>query len=675
MLNKKKTIVIGALSAALLSAGCAGNRDEVVSIKPQSEPVHEEAPAPVLPEKYTASPAAEKEETVSVKADPDGSVTKVQVETILHGAQDDSYIEDSSILTDIRNTDGAEEFFTLEGNGLVWENDGKAIHYRGTSSQPLPVGVSVTYYLDGNKAEPSELAGKSGHVRIRFDYHIDAVSAQTIDGVSYQMKMPFTAVTMIPLSNHFSNVTAVNGEVIRFGDTEAVVGAALPGIQDALRLSDSELTEEVNLPEYVELEADVDQFELEFTATVFTPGLFSNMDEETLDDLSEAAGDLNELSEASGKLKDGTKELYDGMAEFRSYLAEYNSGVAGVAEGIGALRDGLALLDENSDALTDGACTLSEGLKQFSDGLAGIDLSSLMPDMSSPEQQEMMKQVKAAQEDLPKQIAAIQTAVTSLSEFTGRMASFHTDAEAACTQLQNALDTLNSGYVPLTDEEKAAMLGAFESDSEEYRSAEAALNYYTAIPQMISAVTVPDIPEYDEAALTASLEAFSTAAAAFSQDFEILAAYLQSAGEAVSGMEELPAMVEKLQTAAKQLADGSSQLKKGIKAYTDGVGAVHDGVSQLAEGIGVLPEASSALNEGYDQILEGTWSLADGMKEFDEKGIHEIAKLGSGQTKDLIRRAKALRLADCEYGNYAGITEGTEGSVRFLIETAEIKNK
>ena len=66
------------------------------------------------------------------------------------------------------------------------------------------------------------------------------------------------------------------------------------------------------LPEYVELEADVDRFELDFTATVFTPGLFSNLDEDTLNDLSEAAGDVNELSDASGKLKDGTKELYDG---------------------------------------------------------------------------------------------------------------------------------------------------------------------------------------------------------------------------------------------------------------------------------------------------------------------------------------------------------------------------
>ena len=44
------------------------------------------------------------------------------------------------------------------------------------------------------------------------------------------------------------------------------------------------------------------------------------------------------------------------------------------------------------------------------------------------------------------------------------------------------------------------------------------------------------------------------------------------------------------------------------------------------------------------------------------------------EMKDMIRRAKALRFADGEYVNYAGITEGTKGSVRFLIETGKIEN-
>ncbi|MBQ1438383.1 MAG: hypothetical protein IIZ10_01745 [Solobacterium sp.] len=670
----KRTVCYGALSALLLAAGCAGNRDEVVSIKPQSEPVTEEAPAPVLPEHYTSAPAAEKEETVNAKADPDGTVTKIQVETNLHGAQDDAYIEDSSILTDIRNTDGAEEFFPLEENNLVWENCGQTIHYKGTSTQPLPVGVAVSYYLDGNRTEPSELAGKSGHVRIRFDYHSDAVSAQTIDGVSYQMKMPFTAVTMIPLSDHFSNVTAVNGEVIRFGDTEAVVGVALPGIQDALRLSDNELTEEAELPEYVELEADVDQFELDFTATVFTPGLFSNLDEDTLNDLSEATGDVNELSDASGKLKDGTKELYDGMTEFKTYFNEYNSGVAKVGEGIGALRDGLAVLDDNSDALTDGACTLSEGLRQFSDGLAAVDLSKLTPDTSSKEQQEMMAKVMAAQEDLPKQVAAINTTVTTLSQLVVQMTSFQADAEKTCGDLQGVIDSLKQGYTVLNEDQMKELLAAFEPETENYNTVKAALDYYNALPEKLKAITIPEIPAYDAKALSTAAASFNTAVTAFSQDLGVLSAYLESISKTMEGMKDLPAMVTKLQTAAKQLADGSSQLKEGIKAYTDGVGAVHDGVSQLAEGMGALPEASGALSEGYNQILEGTWSLADGMKEFDEQGIQEIAKLGSGQMKDMIRRAKALRLADGEYVNYAGITDGTKGSVRFLIETGKIEN-
>lgn len=669
----KRSVCYGTLSALLLAAGCAGNRDEVVSIKPQSEPVHEEAPAPVLPEHYTSAPAAEKEETVNAKADPDGTVTKIQVETILHGAQDDAYIEDSSILTDIRNTDGAEEFFPLEENNLVWENSGQTIHYKGTSTQPLPVGVAVSYYLDGNRTEPSVLAGKSGHVRIRFDYHCDAMSVQTIDGVSYQIKQPFTAVTMIPLTDHFSNVTAVNGEVIRFGDTEAVVGVALPGIQDALRLSDNELTEEAELPEYVELEADVDQFELDFTATVFTPGLFSNLDEDTLNDLSEATGDVNELSDASGKLKDGTKELYDGMTEFKTYLAEYNSGVAKVGEGIGALRDGLATLDDNSDALTDGACTLSEGLRQFSDGLSAVDLSKLTPDTSSKEQQEMMAKVMAAQEDLPKQVAAINTTVTTLSQLVVQMTSFQTDAEKTRGDLQGVIDSLTQGYTELSEEQKGKLLAVFEPGTDNYKTVKAALDYYNALPDKLRTVVIPEIPAYDAEALSTAVTSFNTAVTAFSQDFGVLSAYLESVSKTMEGMKDLPAMVAKLQTAAKQLADGSSQLKEGIKAYTDGVGAVHDGVSQLAEGMGVLPEASGALSEGYDQILEGTWSLADGMKEFDEQGIQEIAKLGSGQMKDMIRRAKALRLADGEYVNYAGITEGTKGSVRFLIETGKIE--
>ena len=46
---------------------------------------------------------------------------------------------------------------------------------------------------------------------------------------------------------------------------------------------------------------------------------------------------------------------------------------------------------------------------------------------------------------------------------------------------------------------------------------------------------------------------------------------------------------------------------------------------------------------------------------------------GSGKST-LLNIIGGIDSADGEYVNYAGITEGTKGSVRFLIETGKIEN-
>lgn len=48
-------------------------------------------------------------------------------------------------------------------------------------------------------------------------------------------------------------------------------------------------------------------------------------------------------------------------------------------------------------------------------------------------------------------------------------------------------------------------------------------------------------------------------------------------------------------------------------------------------------------------------------------------KLGGSSLQDIVRRAKALHRIEETYTNYSGIPEGVEGSVRFMIETEEIK--
>ena len=79
-------------------------------------------------------------------------------------------ITDYSNLSDIKNLSGDEKFTKSDDGKIVWENKGKNISYQGTTTEATPINVKVTYYLDGKKISPSDLAGKSGEVKIVYNY-------------------------------------------------------------------------------------------------------------------------------------------------------------------------------------------------------------------------------------------------------------------------------------------------------------------------------------------------------------------------------------------------------------------------------------------------------------------------------------------------------------------------
>ena len=63
----------------------------------------------------------------------------------------------------------------------VWESNGSDIYYQGKSNEELPVSVKVTYYLDGKQISPDDLLGKSGKVKIRYDYTNNSSTSVKID--------------------------------------------------------------------------------------------------------------------------------------------------------------------------------------------------------------------------------------------------------------------------------------------------------------------------------------------------------------------------------------------------------------------------------------------------------------------------------------------------------------
>lgn len=119
---------------------------------------------------------AVKDETVYIIADSEGTARKIIVSDWISNPEGKTELKDLSRLTNIENVKDDQEF-----NGDVWYADGQDIYYQGESEEPLPVNMKITYKLDGQKIDPDEIAGKEGHVSIRFDYTVAKKATVTVN--------------------------------------------------------------------------------------------------------------------------------------------------------------------------------------------------------------------------------------------------------------------------------------------------------------------------------------------------------------------------------------------------------------------------------------------------------------------------------------------------------------
>ena len=326
----------------------------------------------------------DKAETVYVKSNADGTARKVTVKDVLKNPGEGKTIEDQSDLKDIKNTEGEEEY-TQRGDTLTWENKGEDISYEGTTDKELPVKTEIQYFLDGKEIKPEKLAGKSGKVTIRFNYENQTSQTVQVKGKDVETVTPFAVLSTVMLSeDHFSNIQVKNGKLVDMDGQTVVVGYAFPGLQESLNLTDYEATKDVEIPDYVEIQADATDFQLDFTATVVTNGLFKNLEEDDLKDLDDLKDSAEKFQDASNKLIDGAGQLWSGSETLQNYIKQYTDGVKAVDQGIGTLQSGVAALKENTAALQSGAAAVSEGLGQIA---AVLDQSDAIDQIASAGEQ------------------------------------------------------------------------------------------------------------------------------------------------------------------------------------------------------------------------------------------------------------------------------------------------
>lgn len=408
---------------------------------------------------------ADKDESVYLISDANGNVNKTIVVDHLKNKDKKDTLEDASNLSDIENVKGKEKF-TQSGDKLTWQAGGKDIYYQGTATEEPPVTQKVTYYLDGKEISPEDLAGKSGKVKIRFDYTNTTSYTETVNGEKQTVSVPFAAITGLVLGDGFENIEVKNGKAEVSDSSSVVLGYALPGLKDSLGIKDKDLDGDVNIPEYMEMTADVENFSMPAAMTfvvnasdyVSTDGIDTSDLDDMINDLKDAS---TQLQDGSKTLAEGTDTLADGLSTLQSKLGTFASGVGTLqsglktyTDGVSTLSGGLNTLGNSTGALVSGADKLNDGAGQLASGSATL--------------KDGLKSYTDGANGLAKGASDLDAGIGTLAEKSGTLVDGATKLDDGASQLSASASSINEGIksldtglkTPLTDKEKAGYQAA-----------------------------------------------------------------------------------------------------------------------------------------------------------------------------------------------------------------------
>lgn len=408
---------------------------------------------------------ADKDESVYLISDANGNVNKTIVVDHLKNKDKKDTLEDASNLSDIENVKGKEKF-TQSGDKLTWQAGGKDIYYQGTATAEPPVTQKVTYYLDGKEISPEDLAGKSGKVKIRFDYTNTTSYTETVNGEKQTVSVPFAAITGLVLGDGFENIEVTNGKAEVSDSSSVVLGYALPGLKDSLGIKDGDLDGDVNIPEYMEMTADVKNFSMPAAMTfvvnasdyVSTDGIDTSDLDDMINDLKDAS---TQLQDGSKTLAEGTDTLADGLSTLQSKLGTFASGVGTLQSGLKAYTDGVSTLSgglntlgNSTGALVSGADKLNSGAGQLASGSATL--------------KDGLKSYTDGANGLAKGASDLDAGIGTLAEKSGTLVDGATKLDDGASQLSASASSINEGIksldtglkTPLTDKEKAGYQAA-----------------------------------------------------------------------------------------------------------------------------------------------------------------------------------------------------------------------
>ena len=529
--------------------------------------------------------------------------------------------------------DGTQDHITVTEK--VTDTNGKTTTNQSSSTKSAPVSIKVTYKLNGTETKPEDMIGKSGKVTIRYDYTNNEKKTITVNGKSQTAYVPFTMITgtLLP-TDKFSNVEVTNGKVSKVGDNIIALGMTMPGLKDTLNLKFDDESLDMDIPEYFEISADVEDFELDMSMSVATTSVLDDID---TDDFSVAKLEdkINERISAADQSTDGTVTLQDGTQTLADSIPALTDGVGQLDDGASSLKDGIYAYTDGATALAAGAGQLKDGIAAYTDGANQLGAGATELETGIKDYTDGVAQISAGSTDLKSGINAYTTGAkqlgagaaqlkTGVETYTAGVAS----AAAGAKQVSDGVSQLKTMLTETMANQLAENLSYYKTNK----------NIQESVSQLTAAATgagLSGITIADDLTALAAVNGDDAVAEKITELYtKYLTAYTQSvvANGATSQITSLYANQLGLlvKAASNQGAAGAlAQVAAQIAGSASSIDTLAQGASSLSTGLDTLNEKSTELNSGVSDINDGLVKLNSKNDDLNEG----VAKLDTGADK------------------------------------------
>jgi X-X-X-Leu-X-X-Gly heptad repeat protein len=263
-------------------------------------------------------------ETVYTLLNSDGTVKKsIVVDWLFFKGNGHVTVTDHGQLNNIRNVSGLEKP-VVQNREIIWNVEDvkgeRSIYYSGETNQPLPVDVSINYYLNGKKVDASTLAGKNGTVKIEMKLKNRLKQKKSISFADFKgAKHPVEKELYTPIlslvslnipTEHFTDIKVGDAMTVMSGKTMNATWMVVP-----------------NPEETIILEMKGTDIELEPITITLIPKLPPVPEMPVKEQLEKLTEGVQQISSALDQLGDGANQLAAGNRQVKSGLHQLSEGL------------------------------------------------------------------------------------------------------------------------------------------------------------------------------------------------------------------------------------------------------------------------------------------------------------------------------------------------------------